>query len=133
MSESTERLRRYLEDELDECRSEDVDRRLEELERLQTVVDSDSVEEHVSTLSALANDTRYRLVRSLVAADGELCVCELHPLVDVSESAVSHAMSSLVDAGLVTRRKEGKWRKYESTGRAERVIDALDGSVMDDE
>jgi DNA-binding transcriptional ArsR family regulator len=132
MPEPGDRLERYLEDELEECRTEDVDRRLDELARLQSVVDSDRVDDDVSVLSALANDTRYRLVRSLVAADGELCVCELHPLVDVSESAVSHAMSSLVDAGLVIRRKEGKWRKYESTDLAERLIDALDGGVHDE-
>jgi DNA-binding transcriptional ArsR family regulator len=126
MSESTDRLRRYLEDDLGECRTEDVDRRLAELRDLQDVVETDRVDEHVAQLSALANDTRYKLVRSLVAAEGELCVCELHPLVDVSESAVSHAMSSLVDAGLVTRRKEGKWRKYESTDLAERLIVALE-------
>ncbi|MFT4891927.1 MAG: DNA-binding transcriptional ArsR family regulator [Halobacteriales archaeon] len=127
MSRSTERLRRYLEEELEECRAEDVDGRLAELERLQNVADANRVEEHVAVLSGLANETRYRLVRALVAADGELCVCELHPLVDVSESAVSHAMSSLVDAGLATRRKDGKWRKYESSALAERLVGALGG------
>ncbi|MFQ3295847.1 MAG: ArsR family transcriptional regulator, partial [Natrialbaceae archaeon] len=93
MERSAERLRRYLEDELEECRTEDVEGRLAELKRLQDVVEADQVEEDVSMFSALANDTRYRLARALVAADGELCVCELHPLVDVSESGVSHAMS----------------------------------------
>ncbi|MFQ3295383.1 MAG: ArsR family transcriptional regulator, partial [Natrialbaceae archaeon] len=81
---------------------------------------------------ALANDTRYRLARALVAADGELCVCELHPLVDVSESGVSHAMSSLVQAGLVEGRKEGRWKKYRATDRANALLRVLDGGVDDD-
>lgn len=106
MDESAERLRRYPEDELEECRTEDVERRLAELKRLQNVVEPDTVEEHVSVFSALASDTRTRFARALVAADGELFVCELHPLVDVSESAITHAMSSLIQAGLVENRKK---------------------------
>jgi Predicted transcriptional regulators len=57
-----------------------------------------------------------------------LCVCELSPLLDVSDSAISHALSKLTDAGLVTRRKEGKWRMYRATPRANAVLVALDGS-----
>lgn len=132
MEQSTERLRRYLEDELEECRTEDVEGRLAELERLQDVVEANRVEERVAVLSALANDTRYRLVRALVAADGELCVCELHPLVDVSESAVSHAMSTLVDAGLVAGRKDGRWKKYRATDRATALVTVLDGGTDDE-
>lgn len=132
MERSAERLRRYLEDELEECRTEDVEGRLAELKRLKDVVEADQVEEDVSMFSALANDTRYRLARALVAADGELCVCELHPLVDVSESGVSHAMSSLVQAGLVEGRKEGRWKKYRATRRATALVRVLDGGVDDD-
>ncbi|MFT4963438.1 MAG: ArsR family transcriptional regulator, partial [Halobacteriales archaeon] len=58
MERSAERLRRYLEDELEECRTEDVEGRLAELKRLQDVVEADQVEEDVSMFSALANDTR---------------------------------------------------------------------------
>ncbi|WP_394296231.1 ArsR/SmtB family transcription factor [Halorubrum lacusprofundi] len=83
----------------------------------------------VELLSALGNETRYKIVRMLHAADGdELCVCELSPLLDVSDSAISHALSKLTDAGLVTRRKEGKWRMYRATPRANAVLVALDGS-----
>jgi DNA-binding transcriptional ArsR family regulator len=79
-------------------------------------------------LSALANETRYRLVSALHAASGELCVCELIPLVDVSDSAVSHALSTLTEAGIVTKRKDGKWRKYRITPRGTALLVALDGT-----
>jgi DNA-binding transcriptional ArsR family regulator len=46
----------------------------------------------------------------------------------VSESAVSHALADLVDAGLVDRRKAGKWRYYRTTDRAARLLDALDAT-----
>ncbi|MCU4743100.1 metalloregulator ArsR/SmtB family transcription factor [Natronoglomus mannanivorans] len=128
MSETADRLRRYLEDELGECRNEDLQERLAELDDLETVLHEDVISEDVQTLSALGNETRYRLVRLLVEADDELCVCEITPLVAVSDSAVSHALSALVDAGLVTKRKDGRWRKYRATTRASALLTVLDGS-----
>ncbi|MDJ1433163.1 metalloregulator ArsR/SmtB family transcription factor [Halostagnicola sp. A-GB9-2] len=128
MSETADRLRRYLEDELGECRNEELQERLAELDDLEDMVDADVVSEDVRTLSALGNETRYRLVRLLVEADDELCVCEITPLVDVSDSAVSHALSNLVAADLVTKRKDGRWRKYRATSRANALLTVLDGS-----
>lgn len=128
MSETADRLRRYLEDELGECRNEQLQERLAELDDLEEMVDSDVVSDDVRTLSALGNETRYRLVRLLVEADDELCVCEITPLVEVSDSAVSHALSNLVAADLVTKRKDGRWRKYRATSRANALLTVLDGS-----
>ena len=128
MAETTDRLRRYLDDELGECRNEDLQQRLIELDDLESMLDESVVSRDVQTLSALGNETRYRLVRLLVEADEALCVCEFIPLVDVSESAVSHALSTLADAGLVTKRKDGRWRKYRATNRANALLTVLDGS-----
>ena len=125
MASDSDRIGRYLEDELEECRVEDVETRLSELDMLQSTSRSDRVESDLAVLSTLGNETRYRLARVLADADGELCVCELTAVVDVSESAISHALSDLRDAGLVTRRKDGRWRKYEATPVAEAVIAAL--------
>ena len=127
MAQSTTRLRRYLEDGIDDCCDEDVERRLAELEAFEPG-DDVRIDEHVASLSALANETRYRLASALRAAAGELCVCELVSLVDVSESAVSHALSTLADADIVTRRKDGKWRKYRITARGTALLVALDGT-----
>ncbi|ARS89300.1 ArsR/SmtB family transcription factor [Natrarchaeobaculum aegyptiacum] len=128
MSETSDRLRRYLADELGECRSEDLERRRDELDSLEAGLEADVVSKDVQTLSALGTETRYRLVRLLVEADEELCVCEIVPLMDVSDSAVSHALSTLVDAGLVRKRKDGRWRKYRATGRAHALLTVLDGA-----
>ena len=128
MTAQSDRLRRYLEDELGECRDEDLRERLDDLDDLEAVVDETVVSNDVRTLSALGNETRYRLVRVLVEAGDELCVCEITPLLDVSDSAVSHALSDLADAGLVTKRKDGRWRKYRATARASALLTVLDGS-----
>jgi len=129
MAQATERLRRYLEDELGECRSEDVERRLDELGTLEAALGKTQVEAELDVVSALANETRYTLVRVLVAAEGELCVCELNAVVDVSESGLSHALSKLVDAGLVEGRKDGRWKMYRATNRAVALVTVIEGSV----
>jgi DNA-binding transcriptional ArsR family regulator len=133
MAQTTERLRRYLGEGLEECCSEDVERRLDELETLGTVLGTEQVASELDVLSALANRTRYTLVRVLVAAEEELCVCELNAVVDVSESGLSHAISKLADAGLVEGRKEGRWKMYRATNRAVTLVTVLEGSVSTDE
>lgn len=130
MGQETTRLRRLIADELGDCRDSDVEQRVDALEELSAEI-PENYSADIDAFKTLGNDTRYRLVRFLDAADGELCVCELTPLLDVSESAISHALSDLADAGLVTRRKEGTWRYYDSTDRAERLVSALDASRGD--
>jgi len=133
MTQSTERLRRYLDDELGQCRTEDVERRLDELGTLEAAIGTARVEAELDVLSALGNETRYTLVRVLVAAREELCVCELNAVVDVSESGLSHALSGLADADLVEGRKDGRWKKYRATNRAVALVTVLEGSVSTDE
>jgi DNA-binding transcriptional ArsR family regulator len=126
MSEATERLERLIAAEVGECREGDLDERLHELDDLETEAELDRAETDVDVFATLGNETRYQLVRVLVASDDELCVCELDAIIEVGDSAVSHALRDLVDAGLVERRKEGKWRYYGATERAERLIDVVD-------
>lgn len=128
MSKATTRLERYLQDELADCEQMDLDQRLEELEGLKAAISTDAKDVDLKVLSALSDGTRYTIIRLLVEADEELCVCELDALIDVSTSAISHALSQLYDAGLVDREKDGKWRKYRATGRATALLVALDGT-----
>jgi DNA-binding transcriptional ArsR family regulator len=126
MSDTQPRLRRRIEDEVGECCDADVQQRLAELDDLaESASRNDGARD---AFAALGNDTRYRLTRLLSAADGELCVCELDPVVDVSSSAVSHALADLVDAGLATRRKDGNWRYYDSTAFADDLLAVADGA-----
>ena len=125
---TTDRLERYLTDERGSCTSDALETRLEELEALETAVDGPDLDADVELLSAFANETRYRIARILHTAGEELCVCEFAPLLTVSDSAISHALSQLTDAGLITRRKDGKWRKYEITPKATALLVALDGT-----
>ncbi len=59
---------------------------------------------------ALSDLTR---VRALVALrDGELCLCHLIGLLKLAPSTVSKHLDLLVRAGLVERRKEGRWAYF---------------------
>ncbi|MEF8778818.1 MAG: metalloregulator ArsR/SmtB family transcription factor [Natronomonas sp.] len=80
----------------------------------------------IRALSAIGNGTRYEALRLIVTADGGVCGCELEPALGVTQGAVSQALSRLYTAGLVTRRKEGRWRYYSATARAERLLSVLD-------
>jgi DNA-binding transcriptional ArsR family regulator len=130
MSGQPERLERLVERQLGACCEADVQERIEALEGYASAVPAGADRDRAA-LTTLGNETRYRIVRLLAAADGELCVCEITPVVDVSDSAISHALSDLHDAGLVARRKEGTWRYYAATDRARALLDALDATRGD--
>jgi DNA-binding transcriptional ArsR family regulator len=125
MSQQTDRLERLITEESGGCCDGDIEDRLDSLRSYQSETHA-SPDADLTALKTLGNDTRYNIVRLLTAADRELCVCEINPVVDVSDSATSHALSDLHDAGLVTRRKDGTWRYYEATARAEALLAALD-------
>ncbi len=66
---------------------------------------------YVSELfKALSDMTRVRILFSLLG--GEMCVCDIQELVGVSQSAVSHQLRTLKQAGLVKYRREGKSLYY---------------------
>ncbi|MFC4450138.1 ArsR/SmtB family transcription factor [Halorussus aquaticus] len=87
----------------------------------------------VQTLATLGNDTRYEALRLIADSDDDVCVCELEPTLGVSQGAVSQALSRLFSAGLVERRKEGRWRYYTATPRAERLLGVLDETRSPDD
>lgn len=79
----------------------------------------------VSLTKALADATRLRALAAL--GGGELCLCQLIELLELAPSTVSKHMSLLQQAGLVARRKAGKWHFYRlaGSGAPPRVLEAL--------
>ncbi len=69
--------------------------------------------ELATMFKALADPARLRLL-SMVASSpaDEVCACDLVEPSGKSQPTVSHHMSVLVDAGLLTREKRGKWAWY---------------------
>ena len=64
---------------------------------------------------ALSDESRVRALLSV--KDCELCLCQLIDVLELSPATVSKHMNLLCQAGLVERRKEGKWHFYRMTGQ----------------
>ncbi len=61
-------------------------------------------------LKAVADPVRLQLLSAIRSSDaGEACVCDLTPLVGLSQPTVSHHLKVLVEAGLLEREKRGTW------------------------
>ena len=58
--------------------------------------------------AALADPTRLRLL-SLVAANGEVCSCDLEAPLGRSQPTISHHTKVLAEAGLLEGDKRGRW------------------------
>ena len=61
---------------------------------------------------ALGDPVRLQLVDVLRKHVGEVRVCELVPLFDLSQPTVSHHLKVLRDAGLVGSERRGLWAYY---------------------
>ena len=77
----------------------------------QGALDEDQAEDLAAVLKVLADPARLRLL-SMVAATDEACACDLVAPLGRSQPTVSHHLSLLVDAGLLTREKRGRWAWY---------------------
>ncbi len=60
----------------------------------------------------LADPVRMQLLDALRECGGELCQCELAPRVDVGQPTLSHHLHTLVDAGLISVERRGRWAYY---------------------
>src|SRR5918998_5074170 len=61
---------------------------------------------------AIADPVRLQLVDVLRKHAGKVCVCELIPLFDLSQSTISHHLRTLREAGIVDSEKQGLWTFY---------------------
>jgi ArsR family transcriptional regulator len=61
---------------------------------------------------ALGDPVRVQLVDVLRKHAGQVCVCELVPLFDLSQPTVSHHLKVLREAGLVGSERRGLWAYY---------------------
>jgi ArsR family transcriptional regulator len=64
-----------------------------------------------SVFKCLADETRVRLML-LIAAEQELCVCELTCALNESQPKTSRHLAQLRTCGLLTDRRQGQWVYY---------------------
>lgn len=68
--------------------------------------------ELVATAKALADPIRLQIVDVLRRQAGEVCVCDLESLFDISQPTLSHHLRKLREAGLVGVVRRAQWAYY---------------------
>lgn len=75
-------------------------------------VTAEEAERLAGVAKALSDPVRLQIVDVLRAHAGEVCVCELQPLFDISQPTLSHHLKKLRDAGVVGVERRGLWAYY---------------------
>lgn len=77
---------------------------------LSAALDDADAAELAAAFKALADPVRLRLLSLIASApEGSACSCDLEAPVGKSQPTVSHHLSVLADAGLITKEKAGRW------------------------
>ncbi|MEX2194661.1 MAG: metalloregulator ArsR/SmtB family transcription factor [Thermoleophilaceae bacterium] len=75
-------------------------------------IDRQRAERLTALAKALADPVRLQLVDVLRRHAGQVCVCELQPLFDISQPTLSHHLKKLREAGIVGVERRGLWAYY---------------------
>jgi len=62
--------------------------------------------EDILLLKSLADESRLKIIEFLL--DGEKCVCQIIPELDVKQSTTSSHLGKLEKAGIISSRRDGK-------------------------
>jgi len=77
---------------------------------LEAPLDDQGAAKLALAFKALADPVRLRLLSLIAAApEGTACSCDLEEPVGKTQPTVSHHLSVLADAGLITKEKVGRW------------------------
>lgn len=76
-----------------------------------TPVTAADAERLAPMFKALGDPVRLRIA-SMIAAQPELCVCEITPAFDLSSATISHHLKTLREAGLVDCERRGTYVYY---------------------
>lgn len=70
------------------------------------------VNQAVEIFKAIGEETRLRILRILIKADEELCVCEIVDILGKPQYTTSRSLTTLKKAELVEERRQGKLMMY---------------------
>lgn len=90
-------------------------------------MDAHTASDLASVLKVLADPVRLRLLDHIASAPGTtVCACHLPGPLGISQPTLSHHLKRLVDAGLVTRERHGRWLHYTADrARLATLVEAL--------
>jgi len=68
------------------------------------------MQELLNIFKAFSEETRLKMLK--IMEKGEICVCDLVSVLNVSQPKISFHLNVLKEAGLIKDRKQGKWVHY---------------------
>lgn len=77
---------------------------------------------------ALGDENRIKILTLLHT--GERCACRLQEALNISQPTLSHHMRILLDAGLISARKDGKWIYYTLSEEGAKTAQQMLSSVL---
>ena len=94
-----------------------------------------SLRDYEMVMKSVADPTRVRILK--LFEDGEMCVCQVVAILELSQSTISKHLFLLKMAGLVKERQEKKWVHYALDGSegvpyARKMLATLKGWLNDD-
>jgi ArsR family transcriptional regulator len=93
----------------------------------QSALDDKDAAELAGVFGALSDPVRLRLL-SMVAAEGEVCSCNLEGPLGKSQPTISHHTRVLAEAGLIEGEKRGRWTWWHLVPeQVDRLRDLLGG------
>jgi ArsR family transcriptional regulator len=88
----------------------------------------EKIEQMVLQLKAVSDPNRLKLLACL--KQGEVCVCDLVDVLQISQPAVSQQLKKLKDADIISERKKGTWKHFrlneEQSPYIQAIIDGLE-------
>lgn len=91
----------------------------------QEVVVPTDLADKAKIFKALGDEVRLTLLH--LVKDEAVCVCDLVGTMGMPQGTLSHHLSVLQQAGLVTARKEGRWNYYQATPLARGPLAVFEG------
>ncbi len=85
--------------------------------------EAEKIEAISSLLKLVAEENRLKLI--CILRQGECCVCEMNNYFDMSQSLISHHLSSLRKEELVDSRRDGRRKYYFLTQKGEKISDLI--------
>lgn len=69
-------------------------------------------EKYEAKFKAIADRKRLQIM-NILTQRGAMCVCDLAPLVDMTQSKLSYHLKILLDANIITKETRGTWSFYD--------------------
>ena len=79
-------------------------------------------------MKAIAEPNRLQIVDMI--STGEKCACDLLDNFNFTQPTLSHHMKVLIEAGIVSARKDGKWHYYSLDQKNIKVFESLTNQIF---